>query len=159
MIPKELVQQEATEVLEEQELTELTFLNGVAKTTISFLKSETPDFWKNYGMYWWNMMEILKQHDPRGFREYAAMVGGEQVFGKDEEMRKKYDYGSDALNWIAAQMYLEERAESGLGPETPHYHVDEDENERAYIPSVGFVDEREEDGESSTIEKEGETTT
>jgi len=142
MIAKQDVQQELDTVSEEK--SESDFLKAAVPGVVTFLKTQPADFWKNYGMYWWNMMNVLKAHDPKAFREYAEEQGGESTFGGDPDMQKKYDYGSDAMNFVAAQMYLEDRSQSfGLGADTPHFDEDIDGNERSYIPSVGFIDETE----------------
>ncbi len=139
MFEKQVVEEEALEVLKND--TESGFLQRVTPKLIETLKKQLPDFWKNYGPYWWNLASVLKVHAPRPYREYVDMCGGEDVFGADEEIKKRYDYGTDLLNWAAAQMYLDIRSnEYGLGADNPHQIQDEKGEDRLYIPGIGYLD-------------------
>jgi len=101
--------------------------------------------WKNYGMYWWNLQDIIKNYAPKDYRDYVRAVGGEDEFGRDDEIKKMYDYGSDMYNWVAAHWYLEYRVSLyQFGAENAHDHFTEDGDHRQYVPGVGFVDERDE---------------
>ncbi len=154
MIPKEFVTEKSHQILEERGETELKFLSSAVPAFVKDLLTKAPDFWKNFGMYWWNLMAVMENYAPREFRQYAQMVGGQEQFGRDDEIRREYDYGTDMFNWVAAMLYLEFRIESyQLGADNPHYVTDEYGNERAYIPSVGFVNEEDTDeGETPNAE-------
>lgn len=144
-IDKEFVVEEAQRILEENKETQLQFLERVVPGFIKDVLLQGPDYWKNYGMYWWNLQDILKNYAPKEYREYVRAVGGEDEFGADDEIKKEYDYGSDMYNWVAAHWYLEYRVNSyQLGAENAHDHFTEDGDHRQYVPGVGFVDERDE---------------
>jgi hypothetical protein len=134
MIDRDAVVKEVSKVLEDKGESEMQFLQRACPATVKWLRTVAPDFWRNYGPYWWNMREVLTHHAPREMREYATALAEES---SDDETREQFDYGSDVGNYVAAQMYLEHRAATGqLGADTSHIV-----NDREYIPGVGFVDE------------------
>jgi hypothetical protein len=95
-------------------------------------------------MYWWNVQEIFKNYAPKEYRKFLDFVGGEEMIGRDEEIREQYDYGSDMYNWVAAQLYINGRADQmELGDEYSHEHETPEGDSRMYKPGIGFVDERE----------------
>jgi hypothetical protein len=143
MIDRETVQEELDNNLTETSQSEAQLVRRVAEAIVRLLKENSPDYWKNYGAYWWGLQEVLKHHAPRAYREWVEATGGNGAIGSDPEMQKAHDYGSDGLNITAAQMYLLMRAEEGnMGADAPHV-VTLDGDDRLYIPGVGFVDDRE----------------
>jgi len=142
---KEVVVEEAQRILEENKETQLQFLERAVPRFIKDELLQEWDYWKNFGMYWWNLQDILKNYAPREYREYVRAVGGEDEFGADEDMKKAYDYGSDMYNWVAALTYRDYREESWqFGASNTHEHMTEDGELRQYVPGVGFIDERDE---------------
>jgi len=140
MIPKEYVREESKKVLRTTNETEKEFLERVMPKFIEFLKEQSPTFWKNYGMYWYNLKELMKNYAPKQYREYVRFVGGEDNLGNDIETGKEYDYGSDIDNWTSAQLYLMQRAENfELGDDNLHLVTDEDWETKIYDPEVGFI--------------------
>lgn len=145
MIDRATVQDELNENLEGSGESEAQFVRRVAEAVIGSLKKESPDYWRNYGAYWWGLQEVLKHHAPRAYREWVEQTGGNGAIGADPEMQKAHDYGTDGMNLTAAQIYLMMRAEErALGADNPHQVRLPDGDERLYIPGVGFVDGREE---------------
>lgn len=136
------VTEEATEILDAKDATQKAFLQNEVPQLLKHLKNCQPDYWKNYGPYWWGLRRILEEYDPRAYREYLHMAGDMNV---DAEVEAMYDYGRDMLNFTAAGMYLEERAEAMmLGADIPHDVSSEDGEVRQYIAGTGFMDVHEE---------------
>ena len=134
-INKEFVVEEAQRILEENKETQLRFLERVVPGFIKDELLQYPDYWKNYGMYWWNLQDILKNYAPSEYRNYVRAVGGEDEFGADEEMKKAYDYGSDVYNWVAALTYRAYREESWqFGASNTHEYMTDDGEVRQYGP-------------------------
>lgn len=141
-IDREFVVEKAQETLRKTKETEQQYLRRVTPGFIQKVLLQTIDFWKNFGMYWWNAQEILKQYAPRQYRNFLSAVGGEEAIGKDDEIKKQYDYGSDMYNWVAAQLYIQDRADQmEMGDENGHEHETPEGDIRLYVPGTGFVNE------------------
>jgi hypothetical protein len=141
-IDREYVAEKVQETLGETKEIEREYLKRVTTGFIERMLLQSRGFWKNYGMYWWNMQDVLKNYAPREYREFIQAIGGEDEIGKDDEIKKQYDYGSDMYNWVAAQLYIQDRADSmQLGDENSHAYEVPDGDIRSYIPGTGFVDE------------------
>jgi hypothetical protein len=141
-IDKTVVVEEAERILEENKETQLQFLERVVPGLIKEVLLQDPDYWKNYGMYWWNLQDIRKNYAPKEYRAYVRATGGEDEFGADEEIKKEYNYGTDMYNWVAAHLYVDYRVKSyQFGAGNAHQHTTEEGDIRQYVPGVGFVDE------------------
>jgi hypothetical protein len=143
-LDQSFIEKEANKILESKSQNENQFLKEAVPNCIDWLMKQTQDFWKNYGMYWFNFQDVLQNHDPRKFREFLQFVG-EDSLGNDEDMKKEFDYGRDIYNWTAAQLYLEQRFnEMKIGADTPHEYFTDGEETKQYDPSIGFITEQEE---------------
>lgn len=138
-LEKVFVSQKALEVLETNATTELNFLSKAIPVLVTDILMQSPETWKWYGCYWWNLQEVIRQHAPREYRDYIRYLGGEDAIGKDDEVKAIYDYGSDMNNWIAAQIYLEYRAELHQIHDPLHVFVSNDGRTRDYNPDIGFM--------------------
>ena len=150
-LEQKYVEKQAINILEEKGQTELQFLRDAAPNLIKWLMQQPADYWKNYGMYWFNLAEVLRNHDPKGWRAFLEYIGGEDSLNEDEDVKKEFDYGSDIYNWTAAAMYLDSRIDQYKeGADNPHDYFDDNEEARPYDPSVGFI------GEQNDVQSEKE---
>jgi hypothetical protein len=139
MIPREDVQTEAHNILTEQNTTEYKFLVENSKKMIEFLKEKAPNFWQNFGAYWFNFAGVLQNYSPREFRDYVKSVGID-IEEVDEQIKKDFDYGSDINNWIAGMEYLQQRvAMQELNGEPQEIEVNGEV--KYYSPAKGFIEE------------------
>ena len=153
-IQDEMVQEQAKEILENAGESELVFLRRAVPDFVDFLCTKEPDYWKNYGMYWFNLKDVIQHHDPKAYRKLVEHVAGEENLPTDEKMKKEFDYGSDINNWVAAHEYMNQRAEgyeNGAG--NAHHYYGENDIVRLYDPSKGFIDETEATDEQPELEE------
>jgi hypothetical protein len=138
-LDQQYIEKQANKILEQEKTTEMQFLQRAVPVCIDWLMKQQPDYWKNYGMYWFNFRDVLENHDPKKFREFLTYVGADNL-EKDDEIKKEFDYGKDIYNWTAAQLYLEQRINTyQIGADNPHEYFDENEEIKYYDPSVGFL--------------------
>ena len=138
MIDRSYVQTKAGEILRKVS-SEAEFLSQAARGAIEFIR-ERPLMWKWYGPYWLNLRDVLSRHAPREFHELQRFIGDDlKAFG-DEDLQKKYDYGTDLNNWIAAAAYIEARAETYELTSEVHTVEDVDDTKRPYKTDSGFSD-------------------
>ena len=137
MIDKQYVENETRDILSRKG-NESEFLATAAKDQIQWLREE-PMRWKWYGPYWFNLADVLKRYAPKEFHDFMRAQGSE-VEEFDEDIKKRYDFGSDMNNWVAALTYLDVRAESYEINSPTHLVEDEEGNERSYTMDSGFTE-------------------
>ena len=134
------VKAEAKVVLTKVKKSENEFLPEALLGCLASLRKNSRQFWRNYGPYWWNMMKLMDKYCHQQFLDYGERMGGVEAFHYDQEIAAQFDYHSDILNYIAAQMYLEMRAKGmGLGDDNPH-EIEVEDMVKHYIPGIGFID-------------------
>lgn len=144
-IQQKYIEEQSAKILEDQKKSETQFLREAVPNLLNWLMTQPPEFWKSYGMFWFNLQDVLQNHAPQKYREYVAYVG-EDNFGKDDDIKKEFDYGSDINNWTAALIYLEQRINDyRVGVDEPHDYFDKNEEIKHYDPSIGFIDASEEE--------------
>lgn len=140
-LEQSFVEGEAVKILSEGNTTELQYLLSVVPTFVKEVLRQSPDTWKIYGCYWWNLQELIRNYAPKQYRVFIQFVGGEDAIGTNEEIKKEYDCESDMNNWVAAQMYVEYRAEARQLQDPLHKFVYRDGRTRDYNPAIGFMSE------------------
>ena len=122
------------------ERSENEYLDLMAKNISRDLGHER-DYWRNYGPYWWNLADVLRGYAPKEWRLFMSYAE-DGADGNDEEVKSLYDYGSEILNIVVAQMYLLRRAANfELGGRNVHYVESmKDDEGHPYRPGLGYLD-------------------
>ncbi|MGA7161998.1 MAG: hypothetical protein WBZ48_13435 [Bacteroidota bacterium] len=134
-----LIKEKGNEILQKQSCTEIEFLQRVIPIFAKDLLEKGQNYWTEFGMYWYNLQDVIRHYAPKEYRSYADYIGGEELFGADSKIKKEYDMGTEFHNWIAAQFYLDIRFATMEFGNSPHQHEDADGEIFEYVTGVGII--------------------
>ena len=141
MIDREYVAEKVKRIISESS-SEADYVKKAAHVVTSLLLDSPQALaWTVYGVYWLNLRDVLIRHVPVSFETLKKCAGDDLIAFGDEDLKKKYDYGSDIANLTAADLYLLQRAASYELTNGYHDVEDVDGTIRPYRTDVGFADQ------------------
>ena len=105
---------------------------GVPKLAKWLSADPTNQRWKRFGPYWGVVKELIAKFSPNE-------ITGE--WGDVPSYLSRYNYQSDALNLLAALMYLNREGEYvSTDPSEPHTIQLPDGSQALYVPNSGLIE-------------------